>query len=752
MALKLARWLIIGAAFAVVLVTPSAVYTCGPFLESATFTRGNAPQLSQADFAAGTLGVLLPTFRRSYLIIAYRYLNGLKFDEEQQQDAIDAWNHHVGPNPEDNDRSALEAWGKARNQVPGLAAEPAYGVYASVSPDRPYQMFLNCPDEAFKNAISTLKERVEKYSASSSAVRDWIAAQDQVFSNCGGKTQLIPAELDSKDSLLRADRAYQIAAAQFYGRRFDEAAASFDALAKDSSSPWSSISSYLAVRALIRKANLATSEYHKFDVATMKAAQQRLEQILQNPATAAVHEPARRLLEYVRFRTEPAKRVAELEQLMLKADPGPEFRQHFWDYVLLVTQGEQAGDLSDWLSTIYTDWPGDTDGAYSRPHDKSVAEHAIAKWRETHSLTWLIATLQLADGSEPQAEDILRAASQVPVSSPGYLTVRYFAVRLVANRKQDDVARKELDTLLSRPPGDLPPGTRNLFNDQRQMLATSLPDFRAHAGEVPSRVGFDWDEIGRSDEDEGEPSKPNPAAEKAYFNTYSAQVFARRMPLALLAESAQSTELPSHLRCEIARSTWIRAVLVGDFVVADKLQPALQELDNPLWKLMAPYREASNNSEKRFAAVLVTLQNPGLQPSVREGLLRSTTLAEIDNYRDNWWCDDLGAGVGDTRRDRNPEFPFPTFVADSDRSRAKLELEKLASVGFAPNYLTNEVLAFAEQHSDDPRIPQALHLAVRSTRYGCSNSDTTHLSETAFNLLHRQYPKSEWAEKTKYYY
>jgi hypothetical protein len=127
-------------------------------------------------------------------------------------------------------------------------------------------------------------------------------------------------------------------------------------------------------------------------------------------------------------------------------------------------------------------------------------------------------------------------------------------------------------------------------------------------------------------------------------------------------------------------------------------------------------------------------------------------LAEIDNYRDNWWCDDLGAGVGDTRRDRNPEFPFPTFVADSDRSRAKLELEKLASVGFAPNYLTNEVLAFAKQHSDDPRIPQALHLAVRSTRYGCSNSDTTHLSETAFNLLHRQYPKSEWAEKTKYYY
>jgi hypothetical protein len=91
-------------------------------------------------------------------------------------------------------------------------------------------------------------------------------------------------------------------------------------------------------------------------------------------------------------------------------------------------------------------------------------------------------------------------------------------------------------------------------------------------------------------------------------------------------------------------------------------------------------------------------------------------------------------------------------VTDADKNRAQQEQEKVTRTGFAPNYLTTEVLAFAKQHPEDPRVPPALHLAVRATRCGCTNPATTRLSEAAFNLLHKQYPKSEWAEKTKYHY
>jgi outer membrane protein assembly factor BamD (BamD/ComL family) len=99
-----------------------------------------------------------------------------------------------------------------------------------------------------------------------------------------------------------------------------------------------------------------------------------------------------------------------------------------------------------------------------------------------------------------------------------------------------------------------------------------------------------------------------------------------------------------------------------------------------------------------------------------------------------------------------PDSPFPTFLADADKTQVHQEQEKLADVGFALNYLTSEVLAYAKQHPDDSRVPQALYLAVRATRYGCTSPDTTYLSQAAFKLLHERYPKSEWAEKTKYHY
>jgi hypothetical protein len=59
---------------------------------------------------------------------------------------------------------------------------------------------------------------------------------------------------------------------------------------------------------------------------------------------------------------------------------------------------------------------------------------------------------------------------------------------------------------------------------------------------------------------------------------------------------------------------------------------------------------------------------------------------------------------------------------------------------------------WAKTHPDDQRVPEGLYLAVRSTRYGCTNKLTTKYSKSAFDLLHQKYPQSEWAKKTKYYF
>jgi outer membrane protein assembly factor BamD (BamD/ComL family) len=84
---------------------------------------------------------------------------------------------------------------------------------------------------------------------------------------------------------------------------------------------------------------------------------------------------------------------------------------------------------------------------------------------------------------------------------------------------------------------------------------------------------------------------------------------------------------------------------------------------------------------------------------------------------------------------------------------------RLAKLPGAPDLIGQRVLEWAKGHPADPDVPEALYLTVRATRYGnaktVQNPDNTSYSPTskaAFQLLHRNYPKSEWAAKTPYYY
>ena len=72
-----------------------------------------------------------------------------------------------------------------------------------------------------------------------------------------------------------------------------------------------------------------------------------------------------------------------------------------------------------------------------------------------------------------------------------------------------------------------------------------------------------------------------------------------------------------------------------------------------------------------------------------------------------------------------------------------------ASAANGVNSLAGVAIEYGRAH---PRVPEALHLAVRATRYGPTDDASHALSKQAFELLHRRYPNSEWAKNTKYYY
>ena len=69
------------------------------------------------------------------------------------------------------------------------------------------------------------------------------------------------------------------------------------------------------------------------------------------------------------------------------------------------------------------------------------------------------------------------------------------------------------------------------------------------------------------------------------------------------------------------------------------------------------------------------------------------------------------------------------------------------------SYLSAAAIAWARAHPSDPRVPEALHLAVRATHFGSSaDASTSPYSKEAFDLLHARYPDSPWTKQTKYWY
>jgi len=69
-----------------------------------------------------------------------------------------------------------------------------------------------------------------------------------------------------------------------------------------------------------------------------------------------------------------------------------------------------------------------------------------------------------------------------------------------------------------------------------------------------------------------------------------------------------------------------------------------------------------------------------------------------------------------------------------------------------PDYLGGRVIAWAKNHPDDPRLPEALHRVVNMPHLGCSDTENRKQLPHGFRFLHEHYPNSPWTKKAKYWY
>jgi hypothetical protein len=720
---SIARWAFVLSVIAIAMVAATGlVLACGPFLTDLITINSKGPAYVD-PYRRGELGVIKPTFYPRYLIQAYRVFNN--------RPAVPAgatwrWWEDADPGASPIPARPDEWVAEVERRQPTLSNEQRYRLRNSWRAFANYQSFHNCLDDAYVSAVRTLDERVRRRGSASREVREWFDGQVAVFENCSGGDLVLPAAAPPwADSLLQADRRYQVAAAHFYAMRYDEAQTRFRAIGEDAASPWRPYGRYLAARAAIRLATLGEGGNA---AGLYAAAEGDLKAVLGDATARMLHGSAQGLLGFIAVRARPVDRFRELTRTLAES-PAPT-HQDFIDYLALFDRGAGGAghDMNEWLVAMQS-----TSG--------EAAARAIDRWRQTRSLHWLVAALWRVAPSHAAAPELLMAAADVRRDSPAFPTVAVLRARLLIQSGDRASARRWLASLpVATAPG-INAETLNLLRGARLMVADTFDEFIDNAARTVILDSFD----------------------QPVFDEDAAFVLNELFPLDRLADTALSVRLPARLRTRAAVAAFARAVVLRRPETALRVAPVLEELAPQLRTDLRRYTAAANETDRHRAGVLLVLRTPGMHGFVRVldndatyKVMEPARRFDLTGFRPGgWWC-----WIDASHRSAVTDVLYggqkvstPVFLSEAERAGAAAEMTAFRAAGPAREFLTREALAWARAAPSDLDAAEALARAVEGWRRTCgaSLSDPS-LPRVAFTMLHRQFPKSEWARRTPYWY
>ena len=167
----------------------------------------------------------------------------------------------------------------------------------------------------------------------------------------------------------------------------------------------------------------ASAGHHRSVILT--DAEAMLERILKSPKLKSVHKKARALQGFVEFRLHPEQRTHELAKRLLRSSTVDSMWEELDDYTRLldkflgwstesspeeidqqkelwrktgVVRRLRQDDLTDWILAFQSEMPRED-------------THAIARWRATKSMAWLISALTHEGGSDKSVNELIQAAS-----------------------------------------------------------------------------------------------------------------------------------------------------------------------------------------------------------------------------------------------------------------------------------------------------------------------------------------------------
>ncbi len=687
---------------------PKRGESCGPMFDYAILHYSLHPDLPLDRFAAGHLGILEPTYARSYLAVAYRYLVGQTIDTKGQRALHTMWKGRLGEwrswEEEDQPRRKTDStwqdkwdhlvtatlpW-RAKDQILFDSESHEYTLIDKIV-NREFGKTYHYPDPArsnrweevkanlypptlvnqieeahrhhrfeyvfegaFQNAVLTYRSLAHEFGARSSEALDWVATYDTALAS-----DHVPAEAaPSASTAIRKNRIYLIGASHFYHGDFDLARERFFSITSDKDSRWHAIASYLAARTYVRQALLADDTDPIVRPALQEAIRE-LTLILDGHPDTQIREWSQALLRTARAHYDWSARQKELAVNILLPHISDSIADLVADYTATLDHTLEGGVVSYLYGErpTFVQLPKDrtedmTDWVMTfQVRDSGANAYVFAKWQKTKTLPWLVSALSRASRSDKIVPALLAASENIKAESPAYQTVRFHEARLLVARGENDRARDIIDAVLNAARNEyFPASSRNQFQELRLKLAQSYDEMVAFLERRPAALSGDYEgsELPFTDKDK------ELKEDQKYLtplDEIGVQILSYSLPNSYFTRLGATPSFSHELRARLDVTGWVRAVLANEDELAQQLAKLYLKEMPVRTRLFARYSAATTVTERHYEAIGILLHAKGFSPYFKMGLSRFEDDTAADSYRDNWWCSEETEHSADSMKD-----------------------------------------------------------------------------------------------------